>query len=105
MHRSGIADVMRMDEKMSKRLEWSDVKMLRASLVLLNTQSWYCHAEGTEEEDENLAEVREGVESISSQFREPRETNGVVLVGIQDEIVQYTLSKKVTRKSPHSTIC
>ena len=68
----------------------SDVKMLRAILVLLNTQSWCCpprrQLDDMEEEDDNLAEVKEAVEYITSHFREPLEAKGVVLAGIQDEI-------------------
>ena len=55
-----LADINRLEEKMRTRLEWSDVKMLRAILVLLDTQSWRPstrseHSDTNEEEDD-LAE-------------------------------------------------
>ena len=53
---------------MRARLEWSDVKMLRAILVLLDTKSWHSsprseHSD-TNEEKGDLAEIREAVEYI-----------------------------------------
>ena len=61
-----LAAVKQLDEKMRARLEWSDVKILRAILVLLDTQSWRSsprsqHSDSDEEEDD-LAEIREAVE-------------------------------------------
>lgn len=35
-----LADVNQLEKKMRAQLEWSDVKMLTAILVLLDTQSW-----------------------------------------------------------------
>ena len=34
-----LADIKQLEEKMRARLEWSDVKMLRAILVLIDTHS------------------------------------------------------------------
>ena len=64
--------------------------MLRAILVFLDTQSWESspareHSDSDEEEDD-LAEIREAVEYITSYFREPLETKGVDLANIQDEL-------------------
>ena len=36
-----LADINRLEKKLRARLEWSDMKMLRAILVFLDTQSWY----------------------------------------------------------------
>ena len=36
----GSADVVRLEEKMQERLEWSDIKLMRAILVFLDTQTW-----------------------------------------------------------------
>ena len=85
-----LAAVKQLDEKMRARLEWSDVKILRAILVLLDTQSWRSsprsqHSDSDEEEDD-LAEIREAVEYITSHFREPLEAKGVTLANFQDEV-------------------
>ena len=80
---------------MREQLEWSDVKMLRAILVVLDTHSWACQTGGVLEEDEiddDTAEVKEAVEYITAHFREPLETTGVSLATIQDEaeeVVHY----------------
>ena len=79
---------------MRARLQWSDVQMLRAILVLLDTQGWRLLVPpgptNPEEEGiavpDDLAEVREAVELITSHFREPLEAKGVNLACIQDEV-------------------
>ena len=77
---------------MQAQLEWSDVKMLRAILVLLNTQSWQSSPAGehsdTDEEEDDLAKIREAAEYITSHFREPLQAKGVDLANIQDELVE-----------------
>ena len=64
------------------------MKILRAILVLLDTQSWQSspageHSDSDEEEDDL---TREAVEYITSHFREPLEAKGVDLANIQDEL-------------------
>ena len=58
--------------------------------VLLDTQSWRSsprsqHSD-TDEEEDDLAEIREAVEYITSHFREPLEAKGVTLANFQDEV-------------------
>ena len=87
-----IADAKQLDDKLRERLEWSDVRMLRAIAVFLNTQSWQCTAVGSDTEMGDNAEIKIALEYISSHFREPLEAKGINLSGIQDEIeeiVQY----------------
>jgi len=79
---------------MRGRLEWSDVKMLRAILVFLDAQSWCpsprSEQSDTDEEESDLAEMREAVEYITSNFREPLEAKGVTLANDEvEEIVLY----------------
>ena len=85
-----LADINRLEKKMKTRLEWSDVKMLRAIFVLLDTQSWHllprCDHSNTEEEEDDLAEIREAAEYVTSHFRKPLEAKGVTLASFQDEI-------------------
>ena len=91
-----LADIKRLEEKMQARLEWSDVKMLKAILVLLDMQSWQSLPAGehsdTDEEEDDLAEMKEAVEYFASHFREPLVAKGVALANIQDkleEIIPY----------------
>ena len=90
-----LADVKWLEEKMRVRLEWSEVKMLRAILVLLDTHSWRpsprSEQSDTDEEENDLAEIREAVEYITSHFREPLEAKGVTLANIQDEVEEIVL--------------
>ena len=63
--------------------------MLRAIFVFLDTQSWCSSPRSkhndTDEEDD-LTEIREAVEYITSHFREPLEAKGVTLANFQDEM-------------------
>lgn len=72
---------------MRERLKWSDVKMLRTILVVLDTQSWACQMAGALEDEINddTAEGKEAVEYITAHFREPVEATGMSLATIQDE--------------------
>ena len=73
-----------LEKKTGARLEWSDVKILRAISVFLDTQSWrFSPSNGTTEEE---YEIREAVEYIMSHCREPLEAKGVNLANIQDEL-------------------
>ena len=69
---------------MQERLEWSDVKLLRAILVFLDTQTWrpVITAAGdsdseTSPDDKLLTEVKAAVKLIANTFREPLEAVGV----------------------------
>ena len=37
----GCEDAKRLEQKMKERLEWSDTRILRAIIVLLDRQNWY----------------------------------------------------------------
>lgn len=84
---------------MRKRLAWSDVKLLRAILVFLDTQTWRPVAcataaidSDTESEsspgDKSLQEVLSAVELIATTFQEPLESVGVSLLVLQDEVTE-----------------
>lgn len=103
------ADVLRLEEKMRERLEWSDIKLMRAILVFLDTQTWRRRhvtqvvpasqdSESGESDSENsskdsaLNEVLAAVDSIATVFKEPLQASGVCLLGLQDEmeeVVEY----------------
>ena len=59
-----------LDGKMRERLEWTDVKLLRAIPVFLDTCSWAARGEMT---DDYMAEIRAAVEHIVTVFQEPLE--------------------------------
>ena len=69
--------------------------MLRAILVLLDTQSWQSSPadkhSNTDEKEDDLAEISEAIEYITSLFREPLEAKGVDLTNIQDELEEIIL--------------
>ena len=82
-----VADLKRLDKKLKKRLELSDVKLLRSFLVFLETQSWLASSS-----DDTLAELREAVDHIISFFRSPLVAKGLCAEVIQDEleeVVEY----------------
>ena len=94
---SALADVKQLEVRMKTRLEWSDLEMLRAILVFLDTKSWSTSPSAdtmeTSENTDDLEEIRKAVEYVTSQFRQPLEAKGVDLTSIQDqveEIVTYT---------------
>jgi len=91
-----------LDANMKERLKWSDVKLLRALLVFLETQSWVkllhitSHTVVTsdreddnlsdDDDDQVLSEVKESVDYLASHFRIPLEAKGVVIASLQDEV-------------------
>ena len=50
-----LVDINQLQKQLQARLEWSDVKMLRAILVFLDTQCWQLSA--TNDESSDLAEI------------------------------------------------
>lgn len=90
-----LSYINRLDQKMQERLKWSDIKLLHSLLVFLEIQSWSKRSSSTlaEEneteistEDTSLAEIKESVEHISTQFRVPLEAKKVLLATLQDEV-------------------
>ena len=88
-----LADVSRVEGNMQERLEWSDVKLLRAILAFLDTQtSCPVVTAATESdsesenspEDRSLTEVLPAVELIATTFQEPLEAVDVGLLVLQD---------------------
>lgn len=83
-------DLLRLEQKIKERLEWTDVKLLRSILVFVETQSWQKsfsdHSDGAMVNLDDFAEVREAVEYIVSFFRIPLEAKGMSVLSIQDEV-------------------
>lgn len=56
-----IADVRQLESKMRERLEWSDISLLRAIFLFLDTQTWHYVASKVEPEttptDKTLSEI------------------------------------------------
>ena len=85
--KEALADLERLNEKLRERLEWSDVTLLRAVLVFLETQSWMKRSsDGESGSDVALAELKSAVECIVVPFRDPLEARGANLSVLQDEI-------------------
>ena len=103
-----VADLKQLDIEMRSRLEWSDVQMLRSVLAFLDTQSW-CHPPRStaDTEEDDMAEIKQAVEYISTHFREPLEAASVNLASIQDkieEVVDYARNYLCTEsESYHGT--
>ena len=85
------------DQMMRSRLEWSDIKMLRSILVLIDTQNWVnkgkedmgsslidlsnSDAEGElEPDDSTIASIYGAVDYITTSFKEPLEKRRVGLL-------------------------
>ena len=86
--KEALADLQRLHDKMREWLQWSDVTLLRALLVFLETQIWMKRSVegGDGDPDPSLTEVKSAVECIVSQFRDPLEARGANLSVLQDEI-------------------
>ena len=79
-----LADIQRLHEQLKTRLEWSDVNLLRAILVFLETQSWLQRSNDDPDGDDGLANIRAALDLIITAFRAPLESKGVALETIQD---------------------
>ena len=70
-------------------LKWSDVNLLRAILMFLETQSWLQRNDPSNDDpdgDDGLANIRAALDHIITAFRAPLESKGVTLETIQDEL-------------------
>ena len=65
-------DMQQLASEIKTRLEWSNMKLLRSAVAFLDTQGWRS-TQIDDDSDESLTEVKNGVEYISSLFREPLE--------------------------------
>ena len=84
-----LADIQRLHEQLKTRLEWSDVNLLRAILVFLETQSWLQRNDPSNDDpdsDDGLANIRAALDLIITAFHAPLESKGVALETIQDEL-------------------
>jgi hypothetical protein len=81
---------------MRERLEWSDMKLLRAIPVFMDTQTWRYESQRSDSENspeaKALSEVLAAVELITTMFKEPLQASGMNLLCLQDEmeeVVEY----------------
>ena len=87
-----VADLNRLDEKLRIRLEWSNLALLRAILILLDTKNWTSrHSSDSKEDDESLDEIKSSIGTIVEYFRAPLEAKNVELCCILDEIEDAVL--------------
>ena len=86
-----LADLQRLEEEIRQRLEWTDVNLLQALLVFLETQNWQRRDSISDtvtdgSDDVGMADIRASLEYIVSIFRTPLQSRGVCLATIQDEL-------------------
>ena len=75
---TAISDITTLESKLRTRLEWSDLKLLRAIISFLDTKGWSVQTsarDGGKEDD--LTDLN---------FREPLEAKGVNSSNMQDEV-------------------
>ena len=113
-----LHDLLQLDKLMRSRLEWSDIKLLRSILVFVDTQSWLCKGNESNEDmgsslihlsnpdaeaaelepddsvDSTLASIYDVVDYITSSFKEPLEKQGVGLLSLRDEIEEVVCYSK-----------
>lgn len=79
-----------LNKTIQQRLEWSDVRFLRALIAsYVGTQSWIKRqstVSDNEEEDTSLEEVNGAIELLSSHFRNPLKATGVDILSLRDEM-------------------
>ena len=89
-----VSDLKRLTANILSRLQWSDMKLLRALLVFIETQSWMkkastesCDLEVESEfDDPSLTEVKIAIEQGFLSFIDPLEARGVSLSSLLDDI-------------------
>ena len=81
------ADLNRLDEKLRIHLEWSDITLLRAVLLFLDTQNWLAFgSEVSSGNDESLDKIKSSVGTIVEYFRAPLEAKNVEICFSLDEM-------------------
>lgn len=74
----------RFQEIIKERIGWTDTKLLRALLKLIETQSW--QARNDSAANGSLVDIKAAVDYIVQVFREPLESRGMCIATIQDEL-------------------
>ena len=89
--KEALADLKRVEVNMLQRLEWSDVKLLRALLVFIETQSWIKKSTtdaDDECEDASMLEIKLALEDIFRVFIDPLQINNVSLTSTLDDLLE-----------------
>ena len=76
---SACAGVKRLESETKTSLEWSNLELLKATLVFLDTKSWK-----RGEETGDLNEIQAVMECLVSHFRQPLEAKSVNCTNLQD---------------------
>ena len=79
--RQALADMERLNNTIKKRLQWLDVKLLKALIVLFVTDD-----DGDYTDDTSLQEVKNALEVLPTHFRDPLEAVGANLPLLHYEI-------------------
>ena len=92
--KEALADLKRVEVNMCQRLEWSDVKLLRALLVFVETQSWIQKSTtdaDDECEDASMLEIKLALEDIFRVFIDPLQMNNVSLTSTLDDLLEISI--------------
>ena len=92
--KEALADLKRVEVNMCQRLEWSDVKLLRALLVFVETQSWIQKSTtdaDDECEDASMLEIKLALEDIFRVFIDPLQMNNVSLTSTIDDLLDISI--------------
>ena len=87
--KQAFGDLERLNKTIKQRLEWLDVRLLRALIAFLDTQSCIKRqftVGDNWEEDTSLEQVNGAIELLSSNFRNPLEATGVDIPSLHDEM-------------------
>jgi len=89
--KQAVGDLERLYKTMQERLEWLYTRVLRATLVFLDTKSWVKKPSVDSDDDTNaenvsLQEVKGAIELLRTKFKDPLEATAVNIPSIQDEI-------------------
>jgi len=84
--KQALGDLESLSRTIQQRLEWSDLHLLRALIVFLESQSWVKREPTDHGQDASLEEVKDALELLSSHFRDPLEAASVMIPSLQDEM-------------------
>ncbi len=84
--KDALSDLKCLAANIVSRLEWSNLELLRAFLVFLDTQRWIKRSNEAGSDDSSLDEIKHAIEEIYQSFMNPLEAQSVTLFILVDEI-------------------
>jgi hypothetical protein len=89
--KSASEGVDSLNSSMRSRLEWTDTKLLRCILLILDTQCWSRNtvsilSSDNESDEDDIGEIKEATEHVFSVFAMPLEAKGASALVVLEEI-------------------